>query len=113
MDAPRTLEALAARAAAEMPAPAAGRKFIDGKFVVQALAIGGLIVSLGILKDMAHLGLTAYELKRQELRQQLVDYAEEKELDYKEAEAAADAILNQINLENLQSLIEDAERRKP
>jgi hypothetical protein len=44
-------------------------------------------------------------MKRLELKQKLLDYAKQKELDYQEAEKAAGVIVEKINEKNITTLV--------
>jgi hypothetical protein len=51
-------------------------------------------------------------LKRQELRNHLIRYAQEKELDFPQSEKAAEAISNRVTEESLQRIIKGLESGK-
>ncbi|OQX23617.1 MAG: hypothetical protein BWK80_25035 [Desulfobacteraceae bacterium IS3] len=57
------------------------------------------------IRGWLELAIIPIDLKRQEIRKKLEVYAVEKELDFKQAEKAANAIVKNISVEKLKKLV--------
>jgi hypothetical protein len=81
-------------------------KFLDWDTLMTILVYEGLIrLSLPLLKDWLKLGVAGADLMRQKIKKRLIDYAHEKELDFPQAEKAAEAIVNKISEKNIEKII--------
>ncbi len=86
-----------------------GEKFIGWEQIIFTLIGFGLKAMVPELKEWIKLGAAAIALKRQEIKEKLVEYAKEKELDFPAAEAAAKEVSDNINEENITDLIDSLE----
>lgn len=82
-----------------------GAKFIGVETLVGILVYEGIKVALPEIKEWIKLGASYITMKRQEIRNRLISYAKDKELDFPEAEKAATAISDRINEENIGNII--------
>jgi len=57
------------------------------------------------IREWLKLAIIPIDLKRQEIRKKLEDYALEKELDFKQAEKAANAIVKNFSVDKLKKLV--------
>jgi hypothetical protein len=74
------------------------------------LVYEGLIrLSLPLLKDWLKLGVAGADLIRQKIKKRLIDYAYKKELDFPQAEKAAETIVNKISEKNIEKIIKSQE----
>ena len=86
-------------------------KLFDFDTVLTILVFQGLKMCLPELKAWVKLGFSAIATQRLALEKKLKDYALEKELDYQQAEQVAEAIAQNINEENLGSIIQELEAK--
>lgn len=86
-----------------------GEKFIGWEQIIFTLIGFGLKAMVPELKEWIKLGAAAIALKRQELKEKLVEYAKEKELDFPTAELAAEEVSKNINADNITELIDSLE----
>jgi len=80
-------------------------KFIGWEGLIAILVYQGLKLMLPEIKEWLRLGAQAIALKRQEMKKRLVDYALEKELDFPQAEQAAEIVSQRLNEEVLHDLV--------
>ena len=80
-------------------------KFIGWEGLVSVLVYEGIKIILPELKEWVKMGATLITAKRLELRQKLVAYAKEKELDFPQAERAAGVITDRITEDNVGTII--------
>jgi hypothetical protein len=90
--------------------PNAELKFIEVDTVLTILIYQGLKILLPELREWIKLGFSKIVLKRIEIEKRLKDYALEKELDFKSAEKSAQKIAQNINEENIKTIIQDLEQ---
>jgi hypothetical protein len=86
-----------------------GEKFTGWESLVGILVYKAMRLLLPELKEWLKLGAAAVALKRQELRDRLIQYAKEKELDFPQAEKAAGQIANRIDEMNLPKIVAELE----
>ncbi len=84
-----------------------GEKFVGLESLIAILVYEGIKVLLPELKEWIKLGALKITLKRQEIKKRLIDYAEEKELDFPQAEEAASVIADKINEKNIERIVSD------
>ena len=84
-------------------------KFLDWDTLTAILVYEGLRFSLPLLKDWLKLGVAGADLMRQKIKKRLIDYAHEKELDFPQAEKAAETIINKISEKNIEKIIKAQE----
>lgn len=85
-------------------------KFIEWDALVAILVYEGMKLMLPELREWVKLGATVITLKRQKLKNRLIEYAREKELDFPQAEKAAEVIATRVNEENLGKIIKGIEQ---
>jgi hypothetical protein len=73
--------------------------------LITLLAYEGLKLCLPELREWLKLGASVITLKRLEIEKKLKKYAEQKELDYKEAKKAAKAIADRLDEKNVGTVI--------
>ena len=56
------------------------------------------------IREWLKLAVIPIDLKRQEIRKKLMEYAEKKELDFRQAEKAAGAVVKHITMEKIKKL---------
>ena len=69
--------------------------------LVSVLVYEGMRLLLPELKEWLRLGATAIALKRQEIRARLIEFAREKELDFPQAEKAADTVSKSVDIKRI------------
>ncbi len=82
-------------------------KFVGWESVVAVLVYEGIKLILPEIREWLKLGASAIALKRLEIRKQLVEYAEKKELEFPQAEKAAEAVANNLNEETLARIVNE------
>jgi len=80
-------------------------KFVGWDNLIFVLVGIGLKVLLPELREWLKLGAIVITTKRLELKKKLLDYAQEQELDYQEAEKAAGVIVDKIDEKNISTLV--------
>ncbi len=78
-----------------------GEKYIGWESLVTILVYEGIKLILPEIREWLKLGASAIALERLEIRKRLVEYAEKKELEFPQAEKAAEAVANNLNKETL------------
>ncbi len=86
-----------------------GERFVSWEPIIAILVYQGIKLLLPELKEWIKLGASVITLKRQEVKKRLIVYAEEKELNFPEAEKAASVIADKINEKNVGKLIRELE----
>ncbi len=84
-------------------------KFLGWEGIVAVLAWQGLRILLPVLREWVGLGLTAIDLKRQEIEKGLTNWAMEKEFDMVAAKQAATLIAANLNEKNIAHIIAELE----
>lgn len=87
-------------------------KFIGWENLIYILVGYSLRLLLPELKKWMKLGAETIAIKRLEIKKKLVDYAKERELDFPQAEIAAEVIADKIDRENLDKIIKALEAEK-
>ncbi|MGA1839568.1 MAG: hypothetical protein ACMUIU_02995 [bacterium] len=85
-------------------------KFVGWESLIAILIYQGIRLMLPEIKEWFKLGAQANALKRQEIKKKLVNYALEKELDFPQAEQAAEIISQRLDEKTLKDIIEVFEK---
>lgn len=85
-------------------------KFTGWESLIAILIYQGMKLMLPEIKEWFKLGAQAIALKRQEIKKKLLDYALEKELDFPQAEKAAEIISQRLDENTLKDIIEVFEK---
>jgi hypothetical protein len=80
-------------------------RFIGWESLFSILVYQGLLIMLPELKEWVKLAASAIALKRLEIKEKLIEYAAEKELDFPQAEIAAGKVADQLNEETMKQVI--------
>jgi len=91
---------------AESAAQQSGEKFVGWESLIAVLVYQGLKLLLPQIKEWFKLGTAVMDLKRQEIKKKLVQYAVEKELDFPQAERAAEVISNRLDDNTLKDIVD-------
>ncbi len=84
-------------------------KYVGWEDLIRTLVLGGLVFLMPEIKEWVKLGMSSIALKRLEIKKKLEEYAAEKELDFPQAEKAAEAVANNLNKETLTKIVEELE----
>ena len=91
---------------AESAVQQSGEKFVGWESLIAVLVYQGLKLLLPQIKEWFKLGTAVMDLKRQEIKKKLVQYAIEKELDFPQAERAAEVISNRLDDNTLKDIVD-------
>ena len=88
----------------------------DQKFdwgtLITVLVMYGIPIVLPELKAWIKLGMSAVALQREAIKKKLIAYAAERELDFPEAELAAEKVVENIDESNVQKKIEAFDKER-
>ena len=80
-------------------------KFLGWESLIAILIYQGIKLMLPEVKEWLKIGTEAIALKRQEIRKGLVDYASRNELDFPQAERAAEIVSQRLNEKTLKNIV--------
>ncbi len=84
-------------------------KYVGWEDLIRTLVFGGFVFLMPEIKEWVKLGMSTIALKRLEIKKKLEEYAAEKELDFPQAEKAAEAVANNLDKETLTKIVEELE----
>jgi hypothetical protein len=91
---------------AESAGQKSGEKFVGWESLIAVLVYQGLKLLLPQIKEWFKLGTAVMVLKRQEIKKKLVQYAVEKELDFPQAERAAEVVSDRLDDNTLKDIVD-------
>ena len=80
-------------------------RFVGWESLFSILVYQGLLIMLPELKEWLKLAASAIALKRLEIKERLIDYAAEKELDFPQAEIAAGKVADQLDERTIKQVV--------
>jgi len=84
-------------------------KFIGWEYLITILVYEGIKLLLPEIREWLKLGASAVALKRLEIKKRLIEYAKAKELEFPQAEKAAEAVADNLNEETLKRIAKELE----
>ena len=86
-------------------------RFVGWESLFSILVYQGLLIMLPELKEWLKLAVSAIALKRLEIKERLIDYAAEKELDFPQAEIAAGKVSERLDENTLNEVVKAFEAK--
>ena len=86
-------------------------RFIGWESLFSILIYQGLLIMLPELKEWLKLAASAIALKRQEVKKKLIEIAAERELDFPQAETAADKVADRLDENTIKQVVKALEAK--
>jgi hypothetical protein len=86
-------------------------RFVGWESLFSILVYQGLLIMLPELKEWLKLAASAIALKRQEVKKKLIEFAAEKELDFPQAETAADKVADRLDENTIKQVVKALEAK--
>jgi hypothetical protein len=86
-------------------------RFVGWESLFSILIYQGLLIMLPELKEWLKLAASAIALKRQEIKKKLIEFAAERELDFPQAETAADKVADRLDERTIKQVVKALEAK--
>ena len=86
-------------------------RFVGWESLFSILIYQGLLIMLPELKEWLKLAASAIALKRQEIKKKLIEFAAARELDFPQAETAADKVADQLDENAIKQVVKALEAK--